>query len=721
MRRKMSSVRRRADSTPSFGKRLCRRLHVVRWHELLAGALLATTTISIGSADAAARKRISLPIEVLGADGTTVSRTVTLQADESASVRFLWLQIHGVRYAYQASVQVNTGPWIALNNDTVTIADPGKSFGGVGGFPTLVMTLPLPNGTAVPGANNMRFRFNRTDGVASGYRVLAWNFLTIDGRKIIPLDDFAKDAPETWRPPLLDAASIQAGQDLWQTASLVASSLPSSPRIQAHCADCHAQDGRDLKYFNYSNESIVARSCFHGLSTLQGEQIASYIRSLPFPNPGRPWNPPYQPGPGLDEQPTSSWAAGAGLDWVLSQDIDALQFLLLQQGTPSKATASSSGNVSSRELVGLITPDIFRPDGNLNPREIPISLQLLDWSHWLPRVHPKDAWGATFTRSEFAALYADKHKIGADVPLRTFLANPQSADGDIRPVVASFTHWSQSRRTFLRRLAKTRTVRSPALTDNIYSTQLWQLVKTWEIMQEFGLEGRGRDLIGLTADSRTWCNTIPAETSPSEGFIPDRATGVAGSELSNEYFSASWYELQILLNSGNHQHRDRRPIDWTYVIGRFLDLYGQTHQPEPTRLLVAVTKALQSTDPHMGPDNVHKGWRPDENIDPRIMISPVWAPIFETLPREVHRALIASLLAAWMDKNLRYSIAEYLPIGMSPRRYYTAPTSYGEVSGGKVWEAAERFRAAGVSDDLIDRLLQWGIAFTDRAERLQYH
>src|ERR1700732_3112345 len=152
MRRKMSSVRRRADSTPSFGKRLCRRLHVVRWHELLAGALLATTTISIGSADAAARNRISLPIEVLGADGTTVSRTVTLQADDSASVRFLWLQIHGVRYAYQASVQVNTGPWIALNNDTVTIAEPGKSFGGVGGFPTLVMTLPLPNGTAVPGA-----------------------------------------------------------------------------------------------------------------------------------------------------------------------------------------------------------------------------------------------------------------------------------------------------------------------------------------------------------------------------------------------------------------------------------------------------------------------------------------------------------------------------------------------------------------------------------------
>src|SRR6266700_3585134 len=52
-----------------------------------------------------------------------------------------------------------------------------------------------------------------------------------------------------------------------------------------------------------ANGSIISRSRFHGLSTLEGEQIASYIRSLPVSHPGRPWNPPYQPGPGLDEQP----------------------------------------------------------------------------------------------------------------------------------------------------------------------------------------------------------------------------------------------------------------------------------------------------------------------------------------------------------------------------------------------------------------------------------
>jgi hypothetical protein len=177
--------------------------------------------------------------------------------------------------------------------------------------------------------------------------------------------------------------------------------------------------------------------------------------------------------------------------------------------------------------------------------------------------------------------------------------------------------------------------------------------------------------------------------------------------------------LQIVLNSGNHQHRDRGPVDWVYLIGRFHDLYVQTQQPEPARLLVAVIKALQSTDPHLGPDNLSQGWRPDQNIDPRIMISPVWVPIFKPLPIELHRALTASLLGAWMDKNLQYPMAKYLPIGLPPHTY-TTPRTYGDISGGKVWEAAEKFRSAGVAAALVRRLQEWGMAFNDRAGRLQY-
>ena len=67
--------------------------------------------------------------------------------------------------------------------------------------------------------------------------------------------------------------------------------------------------GRDLKFFNYSNASIQSRSAFHGLTSQQGLDIAAYIRGISDTNaaPGpvcRPWNPPYQPGAGLDKQHT---------------------------------------------------------------------------------------------------------------------------------------------------------------------------------------------------------------------------------------------------------------------------------------------------------------------------------------------------------------------------------------------------------------------------------
>ncbi len=706
------------------GNWLRRTLSVAGWHPLLLVLFLAALAISIGFADTAT-DRVLLPIELLGADGTTVSRTVTLPAGLAESVRSLWLQVHGLRYADQASIQVNAGAWMPLNNNTVTIAEPGRTYGGIGGgFATLVMTLSLPSGTVVGGDNTIRFRFNHTDGFVSSYRVLALNFVNAEGKKIIPANDFVEDAPESWTPPLPDAASIRAGKELWDTASLAASSLPNSPRIQAHCADCHAQDGRDLKYFNFSNASIIARARFHGLSEQQSEQIASYIRSLPLPNPGRPWNPPYQPGPGVDEQPVSNWAAGAGLAWVLDRDTEALPYLIGSHGGKNPAPSNPAGSVSNLgALAAQITPEIFRPDGNLNAHEIPIALQLPDWNQWLPRVHPKDAWGPAFAQSEFAALYdgetrEGRGKGGKKLPLRTLLAATRTTDHDLRPVVAAFAQWSEARRSFLEHLGKGE-VASPELTNKVYSAQLWQLVKTWEMTQEFGLEGRGRDFFGPIADSRTWCNTVPGDAAPAAAHIPNGPAGVGGSALTNEYLTAAWYELQIILNSGNHQHREREPVDWVYVIAGFLDLQAQTHQPEPARLLVAVTKALQSSDPGLGPDNLKQGWRPNDNIDPRIMISPVWAPTFQPLPAEVRQTLTTSMLAAWMDKNLEYPITKHLPVGV-PRRPYTQPGYYGDISGGKVWESARQFSEAGVPADLVQHLRQWGIAYADRAARINY-
>ena len=702
-------------------------LEAAMWQKVLVRLVLTAVALGVASTNSGVRP-ILLPIEIMGSDGTTVGVSFDLTREQSESARNLWLQVHGLRYPEQASVQINTSEWTPLNNRTAAVVAPASSFGGIGGaFATLAMTVSFPGRALRAGPNTLRFRFNHTDGLASGFRVLSFNFLTSAGTRLLAPGDFAEDNPDNWTPPLPDRASIEAGRELWRSARLVASSLPNSSAIRARCADCHALDGRDLKYFNFSSHSIVARSGFHGLSALEGAQIASYIRSLALPHPGRPWNPPYQPGPGQDSHPVADWAAGAGLRWVLDRDVDALPYLLAQRGSHSSAFTSPSppqlADLSS--LLPRISPDLFRPDGDLNPREIPIALQLPDWEQWLPRMHPKDAWGDAFEKSKFAALYdADSSPETKSSPSRKSslraILETNSSTSELASVVPAFARWSQARQAFLGQFITAKTVWSPELTQKVYSTQLWQLVKTWELMQEFGLENRGPQLLGGADVSPTWCNSVPEETAPAATHIPNGPASVDLSPLINEYLSASWYELQVLLNSGTHRRRDRSPVYWPYLIHEFQTLHRETNSPEPVRLMVAVTKALQSSDPRFGPGNFSQGWRPDQNVDPRIMVSRDWLPIFATLPLPLHRALTESLLVAWMDKVQQYPLSEYLPLQPDLQSYGPHYT-FGDFSGGEVWQATPQFRAAGVSADVIDRVHDWGVAYTDRSARIQYH
>lgn len=78
-----------------------------------------------------------------------------------------------------------------------------------------------------------------------------------------------------------------------------------------------------------------------------------------------------------------------------------------------------------------------------------------------------------------------------------------------------------------------------------------------------------------------------------------------------------------------------------------------------------------------------------------------------------------SLLTAWLDKNSQYPLARYFSPGSSDRSY-APPASFGGISGGKVWEAAPSFRAAGVNPEIVRQLERWGAAFTDVAARFQY-
>jgi hypothetical protein len=626
--------------------------------------------------------RIALPIEIMGPDGSVAAVTIELPEASARQVSFLWLQIHGLEYPDLASVRVNDGMWVSLNNTTATVKQPGRAYGGIGGgFATLTMTVPIAPGSVVDGTNRIAFRFNRTNGITSGFRVLALNLLKADGgERLLPPETFVDEDPARWVSPMPGQKEIAEGERLWRSASLRASSLNGAPAIKAHCGDCHAQDGRDLKYFNYSNLSIVARSQFHGLSEREGNQIASYIRSLDVPNPGRPWNPPYQPGPGMQTRPRAELAAGAGLDWVLAEDSESLRHLF--DGHTDTAVPAAA----------------FAPDGDLKLREIPIALQMPDWNHWLPQVHPLDAWGDRFAASEFSRMYA-----ALNAGMRVDF--PDDA-------ASFFARWLKARSRFLAPPRMDDSARwSPPLAQSLYSTQLWQLVKTWEISHQYGLEETG--------DHVAWNNVVAAETAPAAVNIPNSTNGMAGSGLTNEYFNNAWYELQMLLNDGGHQHHGRGPVDWVYVAGHERELEQWSGVAEPGRVLVTVIAAMQSTSQKIGPQDSAKGWRPDQTIDPRMMVAPEWSQTFAGLPADERRGIAQAWLTAWLEKCTSYPLAEYFHLSQLPGRY-EPPKDLVAISGGNVWESAPRFRAAGVDAKLVDRLEQWGSQYVAVSSLFQY-
>jgi hypothetical protein len=151
-------------------------------------------------------------------------------------------------------------------------------------------------------------------------------------------------------------------------------------------------------------------------------------------------------------------------------------------------------------VTASVTRKVFQPDGNLNARETPIAFQLPDWNRWLPQVHPLDAWGESFSSSEFYRLYGGA---GSKTSLRTLLAAPDLGERVSSGKVAGyFEKWQEARRRLLKPYVAGRKVNwSRELSVKAYSTQLWQLVKTWELMQAFQLEDRGRELFGETADA----------------------------------------------------------------------------------------------------------------------------------------------------------------------------------------------------------------------------
>ncbi|HLV79209.1 MAG TPA: hypothetical protein VKT32_02975, partial [Chthonomonadaceae bacterium] len=545
-------------------------------------------------------------------------------------------------------------------------------------------------GFLTDGRNTLRFRFNGTDGVSVGYRVLAFNFVTATGRPLLPPETFTQDDPDTWRPPLSDPLDAAIGRRLWYSAPLKLSPLQQKTTITAHCMDCHTQDGRDLKYFNYSNLSIIERAKFHGLTQRQAEQIASYIRSLNLPHPGRPWNPPYQPGPGLDSKPLSDWAAGAGIGAVLDKDSDMLPYLF-PKGIAAEAIAT---------------------DKTLDVRELPIAFQLLDWNHWLPREFPRDAWGNIFLRSRFFQDYSALRLASKDFTNRIGMGS----------FFTDMQRWREDRRQFLGAYTRSDSTWTPETSEQIYSAARWQMVKTFEMMQEFHLEDHGPGFFGPTAEARTWEVGHAFYTAPGTLSIPADSRGVEGDSLLMAYHDNAWTWLQLILDAGNRRQTGADLMDWSAAYSDFRTLAARAPGTAGALRMVAfLVKEMQNRDNGIGPDKPDAGWNPAVSADVSLLADPAYDLLWTGVRPSDRAAILQATLQDWLAKCRQYTPQQYAASGLREGRGKREegredPMPEATSWAARIWTMIPRYRRLGVDPELLGSVCDWAKTLWPQAD-----
>ncbi len=605
---------------------------------------------------------LRLPLELLG-DGlpdapVIASANLTLDSAGIGSATQLWFQCHrcgffgppefeATRQAptrIKASLRVLGGtavanassiPWVDITDATMTLADAERVQGlNRGGAYTVRIGFNLDAATRarlVAGVNLVQFRFNGTDGESNGFRVIALQLRNAQGRSLATNPVQMQDIQAEKLAGKTLTADVSAGEALWYGQNRLLKSALTGRPIKAACASCHASDGRDLQYFNYSNQSIIQRSRFHGLTEGQGRQIAAFLRysqqAVPHVPQAAPWNPPYQPGPGLDSRPIAEWAAGAGLGAVLDSPTDAVKALFGKplDGSPLALTQADVDRVMDATAT-------------LNAREVAMPIQYPDWNAYLPAMHPMDIWpvganaagsfegGATFagngrldplgtTRKITAWFDAHRHPSGRHGDWSHLTpAQRQEIQSLLQPygfevyaflgggrgnhIAASGQYGAQVGAANLQKLASpaSTALEPAAFTTNAFIERVvgsllqWNVVQQWDWAQRFGLEGDQRWFIGdYDAATQTWkgrgeargwpFNTVSAfYLAPHMVYQADQdASGKltrewflaweAGNQVGSYYRTNAWYQAQVTLNPGAQSDWVNYSVDWPYLTG----------------------------------------------------------------------------------------------------------------------------------------------------------
>ena len=501
---------------------------------------------------------IIFPVEVFGKNGATEKINLNLNTSPSSAVG-LRLKIHGLTYTNKASIKVNNSPWYTMSNSNVTFLNVyERIYQGMGNtyftgpVSTFNIFLAIPN-AYFSSTNTITFRFNDLNGLTIGYRLLDIGIVNSNYTDLALYTKKVQDDPSKWKPYTYNAANINNGSNKWFNATITHNGVP----IRAKCEDCHVHEGYDLKYFNYSNKSIVLRStALHNLSLQDAQDIASFIRTrdVPYEEKGRPWNPAYQPGPGMDSKPVRSWAAGAGLEWVLMDDSIMLTNLY--------PTGIMSGLIN----YGTNGLQAYNPLITLNQREIPQIIPFPDWNRWLPHIHPLDSWGTNYypaTNTGMLGVYQEWYntfknltdKTKAPDLLDTYFYRLSEAHAEIFRAIDSQPHGARTSKEYADYALK------------MMSDFKWINVKNFEIMKIFEFEELGHTR-GYWSDKRRWYYQVNRVffTAPHVRGTPDFSSGIKGMVPYSAWGmeSTSWYQMSMVLNSGNRNNVDQIPLDQGY-------------------------------------------------------------------------------------------------------------------------------------------------------------
>ena len=705
---------------------------------------------------------INLPIEVAyGASIHGASETVTVNCSNSGiNANRLRFRAHNLRYEKQAAVRVNNGSWIDLfdANPNVTITGSAASYGGIaGGQHTMDIVVTLPNsgaGSVRAGNNTIQFRMNsiynqaspywapwysESDRGTSAFRILSLSITPANNNSSVITSPFSDIAPGTgpdnngsWIAPN-NGASNTLGSNKWRQKNIL-KEYPGGPSITASCASCHTQDGSDLRYFGFSNKSIFERSRFHGLNVNDSKAITRYIRNRnkkPTQQAwGRPWNPPYQPGPMMGTRSANDWAAGAGLQWVLNRDQDMLPYLF-PAGYQTQAQVDAAIDAKVNGSLGLTRANVHKQ------YNIPIALQFPDWNMWLPRIYPGDI----FNNFESGALFQEYNQLRNYLTGKSsayHLANQNRKDtlisrlGLFQRAMNSYVGNNDIREQLKPALINEAQSKGYSREDLIRSIILWKNLKFFEVMREFELEDIADELWGPgVGEERAWLQVAQSPFDNAQHLLADNFRYFNGQEpLAGFYASTAWYELQLILNPGARHPRaagHSHPIDWagyqSLHIYRLSDESGIMH---PLRWFKTFIKFIQvKQNGTLGLNGWHlEGGDPSSafahlNADTRIpaevdSYAPgLWKRIINAMLKEFVEAMEHPLFEGknpnvWPREtgHFAYTLAakDFIP---SP---WTHSDKYGKRAdqfGSGFWRLCGDLEALGVNQNRLNALRNW--------------